>query len=116
MSEPLDLEPIRARDAGYSQDLLDGWADLASRHAMVPERAIIDRRALLAEVDRLRTELARHALALEDIVQVLGPDSICDCDHGHECGLPIEATEALEIARYALSPTTGTNQPERPNP
>lgn len=44
----------------------------------------------------------RHLRALRSIVNVLGPEQICDCAHDPDCGLPAEADEALRIAREAL--------------
>jgi hypothetical protein len=40
--------------------------------------------------------------ALRSIINVLGPEQICDCDHDPHCGLPAEADDALRIAREAL--------------
>lgn len=45
----------------------------------------------------------RHAAfrALRGILNVLGPEKVCNCDH--TCGLPEEAAEALRIARECLA-------------
>jgi hypothetical protein len=46
----------------------------------------------------------RYRLALQNIVNALGPDRICECgpDEGPDCGLREEAAEALRLAKKAL--------------
>lgn len=63
-----------------------------------------DREALVVARDEARTELARVREAMREIVNVLGPDRICDCppEDGY-CWLREEAADALSTARAALA-------------
>lgn len=51
------------------------------------------------------TQYRKMHLALRNIVNVLGPDSIiCDCTGHDDDGLREEAAEALRLAKDALLP------------
>lgn len=85
MPEPLTDRQLAEIDERDTDARLDGsWDDPVER----------DRAALLAEVKRLCS-------ALRNIVNVLGPDSICSCTD-NDCGLRDEASDALTVAKEAL--------------
>jgi hypothetical protein len=66
-------------------------------------------RAVMAVVDaeqiELWAEIERLRHALHDIVDILGPDRICECAPHEDCFLREEATDALRTARAALDGT-----------
>lgn len=55
------------------------------------------------ELTRLESLALQWQMALRRIMNVLGPDEICNCEEQHCDGLRAEAHEALRIAKEALN-------------
>lgn len=54
---------------------------------------------------KARDEAERLHLALQQVVNLLGPGEVCGCD-AHTCGLDEEARDALKAAKAAIAATS----------
>jgi hypothetical protein len=124
------VEYVEIDERRIGVDLGGGASALATRWAILPPEIPSEVRALHSDLDNAldvasglaaiigqptpgeasaavgdpHARIVQLRSALREIVGTLGPDNVCTCP-GPDCGLRVEAAEALRIAREALEVT-----------